>query len=228
MLTGPLPASTPLYPLCQRLVPGSVCLTATPWWWRQARSHCPNAGGGLTVILPMSQMGDQGTERSQGVHGVVPALSAGAGSRAQATRLQGLSPRGQHQASPGEMGLGHPPAARAPVLPPPHCEGVWTRLLFAGKMGEGQRHTISTRRVTAGALRRYLLLHRLGTAITGPGQTAHEQCAHSGCSGQWGCNGRRPCGVIGTHAVPHAVTHFLQPKKSLTESCQVRWGQEKS
>lgn len=83
---------------------------------------------------------------------------------------------------------------------------------------------ISTGRVAVGALRRYLLLHRLATAITGPGQTAHEQGAHSGCSGQWGGNGRRPCGVTGTRAVPHTVTHFLQPKKSLTERRQVRRG----
>lgn len=130
---------------------------------------------------------------------------------------------------PGEMGLSRPPAAGVPVLPPPKCRDVWTRLLLAGEVGEGQRDTVSTGRVTAGALRCYLLLHSpLGTAITGRGQPAHEQRAHSGCSGQWGWNGRWPCGVIGAHAVSHAVTHFLQPRKSLPESCQVRWGQLQS
>lgn len=65
----PFPLPRPLIlPLCQRLVPGSVCLTAAPRWWWQAWSHCPN-------VLPMSQTGNQGTERPQGVHGVVPAGS---------------------------------------------------------------------------------------------------------------------------------------------------------
>lgn len=220
---GSLPASAPLHPLRQRPVPGSARLTAPPWRWRQVRSHCPHVGGGGAHCCS-PHVTDGKPRHRKATRSARGRTGANAGAGSWATWLQGPSPRGELQASPGELGLGRPPAARAPVRPPPNCRGVWTRLLLAGQVGEGQGCTISTGRVAVGALRRYLLLHRLATAITGPGQTAHEQGAHSGCSGQWGGTGGRPCGVTGTRAVPHTVTHFLQPKKSLTERRQVRRG----